>query len=277
MRVTWLSALAVAASLQATQAGATDPAIVACHGCSETRAKITAEAQISRNAKAGVYDVYVVDSPGNKLRLYRVTAEREGRMAINIAHARTPSATYQGYFRTSRSEWDYVRQAVKPNIVLEPDFPVQSAESVIGNEFNQVVISEQLNRHAPTRIGSLFGAALLIMKTVFTSEITAEVAFPDGTTALFFLDRIDNLLGGHAFVYRYKPGSARDSDGNLVPDSAGSFKNYAGRFTTGDNLGRFRRRARLYGAEWPEGFVEVLPSYTVCARDDRGNAYCWHR
>lgn len=277
MRIIWLCTLALAASLQSAPTVAADPAVVSCHGCSYTRAKITAESQVSRSAKAGIYDVYVVDSPGNKLRLFRVTAEREGRMAINVAHARTPSSTYQSYFKSSRTEWDYVRQSAKPNIILEPDFPVQSAESVIGNAYNQTVISEQLNRHIPTRIGSLFGAALVIYKTVFTSEITAEVAFPDGTTALFVLDRIDNLTGGHAFVYRYKPGSARDSDGNLIPDSVGAFDNYGGRFSTGDNLGRFRNRAKMYGVEWPEGFKEELPSYTVCVRDDQGNAYCWHR
>lgn len=277
MRITWLNALALAAILQSSAALAADPAVVACHGCSYTRAKITAEAQVPRTAKAGVYDVYVVDSPGNTLRLFRVTAEREGRMAVNFAQARTPSSTYQGYYTSSRSEWYYVRQAVKPNIVLDPDFPVQSAESVIGNAYNQTVISEQLNRHIPTRIGSLFGSALVIYKTVFTSEITAEVAFPDGTTALFVLDRIDNLISGHAFVYRYKPGSARDSDGNTIPDSVGAFDNYGGRFSTGDNLDRFRNRAKMYGVEWPDGFKEVLPSYTVCVRDDQGNAYCWHR
>lgn len=277
MRVTSICLLISAATMLATPAGAADPAIAACHGCSDATAKSMAEAQVPRTASAGVYDVYIVDSPGNRLRLYRVTAEREGRMAFNYAQARTPSSTYLGYFRTSRSEWDYVRQAVKPNIVLPRDFPVQSAESVIGNAYNQTVISEQLNRHVPTRIGSLFGAALAMLRTVFTRAITAEVAFPDGTTALFVLDRVDNLTSGHTFVYRYKPGSARDSDGNLIPDSVSAFDNYGGRFSTGGNLARFRDRAKMYGVEWPQGFREELPSYTVCARDDEGNAHCWHR
>lgn len=277
MRITSIFTLIAAAGTLAAPAEAADPAIAACHGCSDVRAKSTAEAQVPRTAAAGVYDVYIVDSPGNRLRLFRVTAEREGRTAFNFAQPRVPSSTYQRYFNTSRGEWDYVRQSLKPNIVLPRDFPVQSAETVIGNAYNQTVVSEQLNRHVPTRIGSLFGAALAMLRTVFTSAITAEVAFPDGTSALFVLDRIDNLTGGHTFVYRYKPGSARDSDGNTIPDSVSAFDNYGGRFSTGGNLARFRDRAKMYGVEWPEGFREELPSYTVCVRDDEGNAYCWHR
>lgn len=253
-----------------------DPAIVACHGCSDRQAALTAEAQIPRSAPSGVYDVYVVDTPGNRLRLYRVTAEREHRIAENFAQQRTPAAQYLDHFRQSRSEWDYVGLALKPNIVLPRNFPVQSAEAVIGSEYNQTVISEQLNRHVPTRIGSLFGAALMMLKTVFTSEILAEVEFPDGSRALFTLQRIDSLTSGHMFVYRYKPGSAVDSEGNGIPDSPASFDNYQGSFREGPNLDRFLRRSEMYGAKWLEGFVpEKLPAHTVCARDVYGNAHCW--
>ena len=258
-------------------AASPDPAIVSCHNCSDRRAELTAEAQVPYSAPAGVYDVYVVDTPQNLLRLYRVTAEREGRLAENIAARRTPGNEYRGYFRTSRGEWDYVAAGLKPNIVLPRSFPVRSAESVIGSEFNQIVISEQLNAHLPTRIGSMFGAALMMLKTVFSSPIFAEVEFPDGSRALFTLERIDSLTSGHMFVYRYKKGSAVDSDGNRIPDAAAAFDNYQGVFTEEQNLDRFRRRAEMYGVEWPDGFrVKDLPAHTVCVRDDQGQAFCWH-
>ena len=267
--------LAVSSSIPAM---ADDTRIAACHNCSSSKARRTAEGQVSLQDRAGVYDVYILDAPRNKLRLFRVTAEREGRVARNYVHARTPSAKYKGYFNQARSEWNYVRQTLKPNIVLDPDFPIKGAESVIGSEFNQTVISEQLNRHVPTRIGSLFGAALTFMRTIFTSEILAEVQFPDGSSAIFFLQRIDSLISGHTFVYRYKPGTAKDSDGNLIPDSAAAFENFQGNFTTTENIRRFGRRSEIYGVRWPEGFrVEPLPSYTICARDGAGNAHCWHR
>jgi len=256
---------------------ASEPAIVACHNCTDRRAALTAEAQVPYSAPPGVYDVYVVDTPGNVLRLFRVFAERENRLAENIARKRSPSAEYLDFFNSAKKEWDYVSLGLKPNIVLPPDFPVRNAESVIGSEFNQTVISEQLNRHLPTRIGSLFGAALMMLRTVFNSPIFAEVEFPDGSRALFTLQRIDSLTSGHMFVYRYKPGSAVDSDGNRIPDSAAAFENYQGRFTEGSNFDRFRRRAEMYGVKWPDGFRSYdLPAHTVCVRDGQGQAFCWH-
>jgi hypothetical protein len=258
-------------------ATAEDPVVVACHGCSDRRAMLTAEAQVPTSARAGVYDVYVADTPGNRLRMYRVTLEKEHRTASKFSQQRSASSEYLSYFSHSKGEWDYVAAATKPNIVLPPDFPVRSAESVFGSEFNQTVISEQLNRHVPTRIGSLFGAALMMMRTVFSSPILAEVEFPDGSQAFFRLDRIDSLTSGHMFVYRYVPGTAKDSDGNRIPDSASAFDNFEGRYTVEANLSMFLRRAEMYGVDWPEGFrPEQIPAHTVCARDDEDNAYCWH-
>jgi len=265
------------ASGHAVMALAEDPVVVACHGCSDRRAMLTAEAQVPDSARAGVYDVYVVDTPGNRLRLFRVTLEKEYRTAEKFTQTRSPSPEYRAYFSQSKDEWDYVSAATKPNIVLPPDFPVRSAESVFGSEFNQTVISEQLNRHVPTRIGSLFGAALMMLRTVFSSPLLAEVEFPDGSRALFRLERIDSLTSGHMFVYRYLPGSATDSEGNRIPDSPSAFDNFEGRYADDGNLSMFLRRAEMYGVDWPEGFrPQEIPAHTVCARDDENNAYCWH-
>jgi hypothetical protein len=277
MRIVFHALLAALAFSHGAAALASAPAIVACHNCSDHKAARTAEAQVPYSAPAGVYDVYVADTPQNLLRRYRVIAERENRIKTNHAMKRTPTSEYMTYFRNARNEWQYVSTGLKPNIVLPADFPIRNAESVIGSEFNQTVVSEQLNRHLPTRIGSLVGAALMMLKTVFNSPILAEVEFPDGSRALFTLQRIDSLTSGHMFVYRYKPGSAIDSDGNRIPDSASAFDNYQGLFTLGENFDRFRRRADMYGVDWPEGFrSEQLPAHTVCVRDDQGNAFCWH-
>jgi len=274
-RLLFLTVLA-GASGYAPAATAADPAIVACHGCSDRRAMLTAEAQVPDSARADVYDVYVVDTPGNRLRLYRVTLEKEHRIAEKFTRERSPSSEYRDYFKRSKSEWDYVNAATKPSIVLPEGFPVGSAESVFGSEFNQTVISEQLNRDVPTRIGSLFGAALMMLRTIFSSPILAEVEFPDGSRAIFRLERIDSLISGHMFVYRYQPGSAVDSDGNRIPDSPSAFDNFDGRYSEQTNLSMFMRRAEMYGVDWPAGLEPAtLPAHVVCARDDQNNAYCW--
>jgi hypothetical protein len=260
-------------------AATTEPIVIDCHSCSAKKAKLTASEQVPMRWPAGVYDVYVVDNPNNRLRLYRVTAEREGWDKYNYVVSRKPSAEYQRYFDKAMSEWIYVGKALKANIVLEPGFPIKNAEQVFGNAFNQTVISEQININVPARIQSLFGAAFQIAGAVFKVNIkfTALIQFPDGSTALFELVRLSQLTSGHFFVYQYKKGSALDSEGNRIPDSVASFENYGATFWSSDNWARFKRRAEIYGVTFTRGFGnQSLPAHSVCAIDEHASATCWH-
>jgi hypothetical protein len=267
------------AVFSAPLAASTEPIIVTCHSCTAKKAKLTASGQVPMTWRAGVYDVYVVDNPGKILRLYRVTAEREGRDGFNYVTAGSPSAEYQTYFNQAISEWNYVSKALKAEIVLDPAFPIQTAEQVFGNAFNQTVISEQININVPTRIGSLFGAAFQIAGAVFkiNVKINLLVQFPDGSTALFELVRLNHLTSGHFFVYEYRKGSALDNEGNRIPDSVASLENYQGTFSTPQNWSRFQRRADIYGADFLRGFQnQRLPAHSVCAIGAKGRVTCWH-
>jgi|GEM_PF-2781384 len=279
MRSVLLGAVTALTLIPAVAQAAGETQIVSCHGCSENRARATAEAAVSRSWGPGVYDVYVVDTPGNRLRRYLVTSEFEGRLWEKYAMARTPGADYRSWFGQARSEWVYVNAAAKPGVVLGNDVPVRSAEDVLGSAANQMVVSEQINRSIPARIGSLFGAALRMFRTIFTDEIFIEVGFTDGSTALFILDRIDSPLSGHMFVYVYKKGSARDSEGNAIPDSVAAFDTYDGRFGSAYNFETFRRRARMYGADGldPIRNFQPLPAHVVCASGSGGTVKCWRR
>jgi hypothetical protein len=275
---TRLGGLLMAASVAAPVAAADDPGFISCHGCGAAQSRRAAEGAVPMTRPSGVYDIYVADAPGNRLRRYLVTAEREPGFHVNVASERTPERRYVREFKSARAEWAYVRDAAAKGIVIPRDFPVDHAEQVIGSEYNQRVISEQINRYIPARIGSLFGSALMLLRQIFTAQIVIEVDFPDGSTALFYLDRVDSLTSGHMFVYRYKPGSAVDSDGNRIPDSPASLANFQGRYTTEPNWERFKRRSQMYGADLDELLLIQpipLPAYTICARQDTGHIYCW--
>lgn len=277
MRHGWLAFLALMSLWSRVGVAAdSDPQIITCLDCTNNRALAIAESQIPMSWPAGVYDVYVVDGKKGKLRLYRVTAEREGQWGFNDAAKRTPASDYQGWFDDAMAEWHYVAAAAKPGLTMDPSIPIDAAEQVFGNQFNQTVVSEQINNSIPLRIGSLFGAALSIFKSVFVADIVVEVEFRDGSTALFVLDRVDDLLSGHAFVYVYKEGSARDSDGNAIPDSQAAFDSFQGTFTTDGNLDRFVRQADAYNARWLEQVPENLPSHTVCVTSGDKLIECWH-
>jgi len=269
----------ITAVFSAPLAASTEPIIVACHSCSANKAKLTANGQVPLTWRAGVYDVYVVDNPGKILRMFRVTAEREGRESYNYVTAGSPSAEYQNYFNQAIGEWAYLSKALKAEIVLDAAFPIRNAEQVFGNAFNQTVISEQINVNVPARIGSLFGAAFQIAGAVFRIHVKINVLiqFPDGSTALFELVRLSHLTSGHFFIYEYRKGSALDNEGNRIPDSVASLENYQGRFSTPENWSRFKRRAEIYGADFLRGFQnQRLPAHSVCAIGAKGGATCWH-
>lgn len=270
----------LAAAWASPEALADEPRIVSCHGCSDSQAKLTAQSQVPLSSPAGVYEVYVVDTINRRLRYYKVVAEREPGWKRNYARLRTAPPDYQGWFDQALGERDYVIAATKPSIVLPADFPVQGADEVFGNAFNQTVISEQINRHAPTRIVSaLYGSALLVLRNVFSLRLQVEVGFPDGSTAKFELVSIDSLTGGHAFVFEYVEGSARDSDGNRIPDSADAFDPFEGYFSEDINISRFLLWAQRYNATWPNDKTIIqlpVPNHIVCVRDDSRQIFCWH-
>ena len=273
-----LGGLLLATAITMPQAQAAAPSFVSCHGCSDSQARRAAEGAIPMTHPPGAYEVYIVDAPGNLLRAFRVAAEREPGFSMNFATRITPAKRLEREFKTARSEWAYVRKGTASGIEIEAGFPVDHAEQVIGSATNQRIISEQINRHWPARVGSLFGSALMLFRTIFTAEILIEVRFPDGSTALFVLTRVDSLTSGHTFVYLYKKGSARDSEGNAIPDSPESLANFQGDYWSETNFERFKRRAERYGAQFEERLRtrKQLPAHTVCARDDQDNIFCWH-
>jgi hypothetical protein len=273
-----LGGLILATAMTLPVAEAAEPSFVSCHRCSDSQARRAAEGAIPMTHPPGAYEVYVADAPGNKLRAFRVAAEREPGFSMNFGTPMTPAKRLAREFKTARSEWAYVRKGTASGIEIEAGFPVDHAEQVIGSAVNQRIISEQINQHWPARVGSLFGSALMLFRQIFTAEILIEVRFPEGSTALFVLTRVDSITSGHMFVYRYKKGSARDSEGNAIPDSPESLANFRGDYWSETNFERFKRRAERYGAQFDERLRnhDFMPAHTVCAWDNRDNILCWH-
>jgi hypothetical protein len=273
-----LGGLLLAATLAGSAQAAPAPAFVSCHGCTAEQARRAAEGAVPSYRPTGDYPVYTVNTPGNELRAFLVIVEWESGRSSATARRMQPEQRYVREFREARDEWLYVRSAISRGIEIPKGFPVDDAEQVIGSDFNQTVISEQINRHVPSRIGSLFGSALILFRQVLSVSLVVDVNFPDGSSALFELVRIDGLTSGHTFVYRYQTGSARDSDGNRIPDSPESLQNFRGTFTTFDNLERFGRRSERYGALWELAWQlsrQRLPATLVCVREVGGRITCW--
>ena len=195
-----LGGLLLATAITMPLAQAAEPSFVSCHGCNDSQARRAAEGAIPMTHPPGAYEVYVVDAPGNRLRAFRVAAEREPGFSMNFGTPMTPARRLVREFKAARSEWTYVRKGTASGIEIEAGFPVDHAEQVIGSAVNQRIISEQINQHWPARVGSLFGSALMLLRQIFTAEILIEVRFPEGSTALFVLTPVDSITSGHMFV-----------------------------------------------------------------------------
>ncbi len=235
-----------------------------------------AGAQVPLSAPAGVYDVYVVNSPARALRRFRVIAEREPGWRQNFVRKATPSAAYRQEFEIWVDAWHGVRDASKAAVRLPADFPVRSVTEVFMSRSREQLVSRALNRDLFVVIGGLAGATLQTLgKAVFSARVFATVEFPDGTRAVFDVTGIDPLDGDLEMLrFEYRQGSARDSENNAVPDREVAFDNHEGTYRVRANLDRLVQMIRLFNItvrEQPE-----LPSTVVCVRTG-SERYCWVR
>jgi hypothetical protein len=260
----------------AAESATAAPLVVSCHGCSEDRMQRAAGAQVPLAAPAGLYDVYVVNSPARALRRFRVVAEREPGLRRNYVRKATPTQVYRQEFETWVSAWHGVRSASKAAVRLPADFPVQSVTEVFMSRSREQQVSRALNRNLFVVIGGLAGATLQTLgKAVFSAQVFATVEFPDGTTAVFDVTGIDPLDGDLEMLrFQYRKGSARDSESNAVPDQVGAFNNHEGTYRVRANLDRLMQMIRLFDITIRER--PTLPSTVVCVRTSN-ERYCWVR
>ncbi len=268
--------VALAALGGGAEAASAAPAIVSCHGCTDSQAKRAASAQVPISARAGVYDVYVVNSPAQKLLRFRITAEREPGMRRNYARKATPAAGYKREFNNWVSAWHGVRNELKPGVRLPADFPVGSATEVFMSRSQERKVAQALNRDLFVLIGGLAGSTLqTVGEAVFSARVFATVEFPDGTTAIFDIVGVDPLDGDFEMLrFEYRKGSARDSEGNAIPDRVAAFDSHEGTYRVRDNLDRLVQMIRLFGITIRE--EPKLPSTIVCVRT-AAERYCWVR
>ena len=275
MKGVWMSGGLLALWLAAESAAAA-PVVASCHGCSEERMQRAADAQVPLAAPAGLYDVYVVNSPGRALRRFRVIAEREPGLRPHYVPKVTRGQIYRQECETWVRAWHGVRDASKAAVRLPPDFPVQSVTEVFMSRAREQQVSRALNRDLFVVIGGLAGATLQTLgKAVFSAQVFATVEFPDGTTAIFDVTGIDPLDGNLEMLrFQYRKGSARDSENNAVPDRVGAFNNHEGTYRVRANLDRLMRMIRLFDITMRER--PTLPSTVVCVRTSN-DRYCWVR
>jgi hypothetical protein len=219
--------------------------------------------------------VYVANTPARILWRYRVFVEQESGFSTYV-RAATPSGDWLADFRRLADAWNV--ESKGGEVVLEPGHPVGSVTETFRSAADTAAVSLSINR-------SFIGVVNAIIGITFQSLASATldlkhvqiVVFPDGTRGEFELDTIvpgDDEL--HILRYKYKPGSARDSEGNAIPDRRSAFADFGADYANAYNEGLFQRQARLY-------LIELLSApqtqriSVICATGAGGEPYCWVR
>lgn len=218
-------------------------------------------------AHGGVGDRLVFDFHNGEVRSFLVSVDRDaprlfGQPPPLQIEEQLVQAEDREAFRAIAAVWRANRGSLKFNIELGPGdfgYPAgllanRNASYVVMRpsyrfQVGLAVATWGLGQSGPwgASAGELIAitrATILTVAEVFTGQvqIRVRVVFPDGSSAVFVIDR------SHSQEARYEPGSARDSDGNPLPDPYNS-QTLAGQhvFTSEDNLRRWLELAEFFG------------------------------
>lgn len=205
-----------------------------CKSCSAQQAQAAALHAVPATA-AGLHDVYVADFDREALGKYRVWVEfdTESRSWFR-------AATAVGAEPHVQHEFGRVVSAMKADVAsLEPGKPVP--EDVVGSAYELVHSSVNRQRVAAYIIGHMslwesIGAPVFIPLSLFRKvvdlNLTISVSFADGSTARFVLTGVEGSVGDLDYVFELVEGSARDADGNVIPQSAAEAAPFEGTFSS---------------------------------------------
>jgi len=253
------------------------PVVTSCHGCSESQARRTAEAQVPLSSRQTWFDVYVVNTPGRALRRYIVQVDRSGGFPVAMAWPEAPEPAWQREFDAHADAWHSVSGLAKSGFDMPPDAPVKSVTEVFYSAAEVDAVSSLLNDNFSNFAGSVVASTLKLLPGVaWSARIYVTVHFADGTSGQFQLTDVElDDPDMHVFKFRYVQGSARDSEGNAIPDRLESFYGFAADYLEPYNRMLFDRQVLIYSVR-----LKVAPSFqrktVVCVKTE-DEVVCWIR
>ena len=253
------------------------PVVTSCHGCGEYQARRTAEAQVPLSSRQTWFDVYVANTPGRALRRYIVQVDRSGGFPVAMAWPEAPEPAWQREFDAHVDAWHAISGLMKSGYQMPPGSPVKSVTEVFYSAAEENAVSAMLNENLANFAGSVVASTLkLLPGVVWSARIYVTVHFADGTSGQFQLTDVeldDPEL--HVFKFRYVQGSARDSEGNAIPDRLESFYGFAADYLEPYNRMLFDRQVLIYSVR-----LRVAPSFQrktiVCVKTE-SEVVCWVR
>ncbi len=238
------------------------PVVIGCHNCSNAQHKTAAENAIPMYFAGGRYNVYVVDRPKSMLKRFMVMASREPGFSFNFAKSRTPAPAYQQEFDNNVALLDQLDAEIATQndyYELPRNFEIDSASEVYNNILALNAFNEFFN--SEFSFFKVIAIVTSVMDVFWDLNYNMEVRFPDGSTASYKVYRI-NGDSENRVEWQYVLGSARDSEGNRIPEKIADFGNFHGRYDTAFsnfNLSLFLNAAASFGIP----VVDLSSSSTV--------------
>lgn len=218
-----------------------------CNSCSSTQLRMKAKQSVP--SREGSYYVYVMDFASVTISKYRVSVVWMDRKKRYNAHAEavTTESHILAEFTTRTKAISDDLATIQAGIVV-PSTVVPSAYDLMFNSSRQGALSDYINENLTIwqQIGAPVSIPLLALGKIVSLDIVMPVEFSDGSTIKVQLVGIDGDLFDVEYIFEYKEGSAKDPDGNIIPDSLAAAEYYVG---VSSSFGNFERLS-TYIAGW---------------------------
>lgn len=231
--------LIVVAAAVATRAEA-DEYWDSCNSCSDGQFERAALRAVPDSA-LGRHDAYVVDFDRETVRKYVVLREFDGEFRTKESSAwRVSTESHIQY------EFAQIVGAMKADAAsieagkLIPADVASSAYELVHNSRAQQQVADYIiaNMSIWESIGTPVFIPLTLFRKIVDLNLVISVVFADGSTAEFVLTGVTGSLGTLEYVFELVDDSARDADGNLIPDSTSDAAPYDGEFSSEPNAQR---------------------------------------
>lgn len=218
--------------------------VIGCHNCSYGQYKQQAIAAVPTNGQRTL--VYVVDRSNKRLAKYSITIENSEGMTYNRVRTLNPSPQDLVTFNADINELDEFAVEALAGTELPGYFPIKSASEIYNNNQALVQVQGWINDQILTReflvLSYLFGSKLL---ENYTADI--KVVFPDGSSAVFHVFRLEFAVFAVKVSLRYTPDTAVGPEGNTLPDTSEDLPGYQAEFYFTTSVQAFLNRMRLLG------------------------------
>ena len=209
----------------------------ACNACSLNQKKMVAKQAVPLTHKAR-HQVYVMDFATATLMKFSVFVFYDGEVnryvaPFPISQAVDPSVS--GEFAAQVSAIKSAMATLRSGTKI-PETVIPSAYDVILSANAQRKLSAYVNDNLSIwqSIGLPVSVPLAALGKLVDVNFVIPVKFADGSTLKVKLSGVSGSIGNIEYLLTYVPGSARDADGNLIPDRAERAAPYVGEFGSED-------------------------------------------